>query len=388
MSSLIKRDVQILEMSIGLRSKGPIIWAHAGSQIAIDAMRDVVSRIRLIESSVTYVLTAPLMAEVQENDIKILQDSEAQSSIDFLTKYSPDLCLWTDESISSPLFLLINRFSIPVVLVNAKIGMLPSRTWIWRKTAARQAVRSVSFALVKTAEDASNLRSFGLPRKSMAVLGPLNAGIVPPSCDDTERDHIAQVLMSRPTWFAQGVPEQEHELVLETFILAQRSAHRMLLILDTPNADPNEIKALCETYKLNVSTRFEEGEPDASTQVFLTDDKVFEDGLWYRLAALSYMGGSFSDGNVSNPMIPAALGSAIIHGPVLGAFSNSYIRLRLKGATRQIDSEAMFAQVMSKLMAPDECAELASNGWGVVSEGAGAIDQIVEVSLQKLGFGD
>ena len=375
-------------MSIGFRSNGPIIWAHGGSQLAIDAMRDVVSRITLIESSVTYVLTAPLTAEAEANDIKILQDSEAQSSIDFLTKYSPDLCLWIDESISSPLFLLINRFSIPVVLVNAKIGMLPSRTWVWRKTAARQAVRSVSFALIETAEDASNLRSFGLPRKSMAVLGPLNAGIVPPNCDDTERDHIAEVLMSRPTWFAQGVPEQELELVLETFILAQRSAHRMLLILDTPNADPNEVKALCETYKLNVSTRFEEGEPDASTQVFLTDDKVFEDGLWYRLAALSYMGGSFSDGNVSNPMIPAALGSAIIHGPVLSAFSNSYIRLRLKGATRQIDSEAMFAQVMGKLMAPDECAELASNGWGVVSEGAGAIDQIVEISLQKLGFGD
>ena len=375
-------------MSIGFRSNGPIIWAHGGSQLAIDAMRDVVSRIKLIESSVTYVLTAPLTAEAEANDIKILQDSEAQSSIDFLTKFSPDLCLWIDESISSPLFLLINRFSIPVVLVNAKIGMLPSRTWVWRKTAARQAVRSVSFALIETAEDASNLRSFGLPRKSMAVLGPLNAGIVPPNCDDTERDHIAEVLMSRPTWFAQGVPEEELELVLETFILAQRSAHRMLLILDTPNADPNEVKALCETYKLNVSTRFEEGEPDASTQVFLTDDKVFEDGLWYRLAALSYMGGSFSDGNVSNPMIPAALGSAIIHGPVLSAFSKSYIRLRLKGATRQIDSEAMFAQVMGKLMAPDECAELASNGWGVVSEGAGAIDQIVEISLQKLGFGD
>jgi hypothetical protein len=48
----------------------------------------------------------------------------------------------------------------------------------------------------------------------------------------------------------------------------------------------------------------------------------------------------------------------------------------------------MFAQVMGKLMAPDECAELASNGWGGVSEGAGAIDQIVEISLQKLGFGD
>ena len=375
-------------MGIGFRSNGPIIWAHGGSQLAIDAMRDVVSRIKLIESSVTYVLTAPLTAEAEANDIKILQDSEAQSCIDFLTKYSPDLCLWIDESISSPLFSLINRFSIPVVLVNAKIGMLPSRTWVWRKTAARQAVRSVSFALTETAEDASNLRSFGLPRKSMAVLGPLNAGIVPPNCDDTERDHIAEVLMSRPTWFAQGVPEEELELVLETFILAQRSAHRMLLILDTPNADPNEVKALCETYKLNVSTRFEEGEPDASTQVFLTDDNVFEDGLWYRLAALSYMGGSFSDGNVSNPMIPAALGSAIIHGPVLSAFSNSYIRLRLKGATRQIDSEAMFAQVMGKLMAPDECAELASNGWGVVSEGAGAIDQIVEVSLQKLGFGD
>jgi 3-deoxy-D-manno-octulosonic-acid transferase len=385
---LIKRDAQILEMNIGFRSNGPIIWAHAGSQTAIDVMRDVMSRIKLIESSVTYVLTAPLTAETEANDIKILQDSEAQSNIDFLTKCSPDLCLWTDESISSPLFLLINRFSIPVILVNANIAMLPSRTWIWRKTAARQTVRSVSFALVETAEDASNLRSFGLSHKSMAVLGPLNAGIVPPNCDDTERDHIAEVLMSRPTWFAQGVPKQELELVLEAFILAQRSAHRMLLILDTPSVDPNEVKALCKTYKLNVSTRFEEGEPDASTQVFLTDDKVFEDGLWYRLAALSYMGGSFSDGNVSNPMIAAALGSAIIHGPVLGAFSNAYIRLRLNGATRQIDNEAMFAQALGKLIAPDECAELASNGWGVVSEGAGAIDQIVEVSLQRLGFGD
>ena len=134
-------------------------------------------------------------------------------------------------------------------------------------------------------------------------------------------------------------------------------------------------------------TRAVEGEPNSRTQIFLTDDDS-DTGLWYRLASVSYMGGSLSAGNIPNPMIAAALGSAVVHGPDIINFKHAYARLFEAGATVSLHEMGDLSQRVALLMESDQCADMATKGWRVVSEGAIATDRLVELALQKTGVGD
>ena len=370
------------------RADGPIIWAHASTPVALDAMLEVILRAQMIEPSLSYVLSAPASEHVFDGEVVRFQEANLQLGQDFLSKMSPDLCLWANDSISTPFFGLIQKFSIQIILVNAKTRKLRGRTWLWRKTVARQALRPVSHAFVETVETSGHLRNLGLPARNIEVLGPLLGGVVAPGCDEAERDRFGEILTGRPVWFAHQVPLQEISMVLKAFLQAQRKAHRMLLIFDL--AEPSsevEFLRLCEELDLITHARSIEGEPISRTQIFLTDDDS-DMGLWYRLASVSYMGGSLSGGNPPNPMVAAALGSAVVHGPDIINFHHAYERLREAGATVPLHEAGDLSQRVAVLMEPDQCADMAAKGWRVVSEGAMATDRLVELALQKTGFGD
>ena len=367
---------------------GPTIWAHAPTPAALDAILEVLLRAQIIEPSLSYVLSAPASEYVFDSEVVRLQEPHPQSGQDFLKKISPDLCLWVEDSINTPLFGLIQKFSIQTILINVKTRKLRGRTWLWRKTIARQALRPVSYAFVETVEASGHLRTLGLPERNIEVLGPLLAGVVAPICDEAERDRLGEILTGRPVWFAHQVPQKEISAVLNAFLQAQRKAHRMLLIFDL--AEPSsevEFFKLCEQLDLIAHTRAVEGEPNSRTQIFLTDDDS-DTGLWYRLASVSYMGGSLSAGNIPNPMIAAALGSAVVHGPDIINFQHAYARLFEAGATVSLHKMGDLSQRVALLMESDQCADMATKGWRVVSEGAIATDRLVELVLQKIGFGD
>jgi 3-deoxy-D-manno-octulosonic-acid transferase len=54
-------------------------------------------------------------------------------------------------------------------------------------------------------------------------------------------------------------------------------------------------------------------------------------GLWYRVAPISLVGGSLQPIGGHNPFEPAALGSAILHGPYVTNFVDIYQRLSEAG---------------------------------------------------------
>lgn len=375
-------------MTAKARTDRPLVWAHATTPAAVDAIREVLMRAQLSDPTLSYVLSAPDSEDAFAPDVVVLDEADAQAGLAWLSETSPDLCLWAQASVASALFGLNHRRSMPTLLINAETRPLWSRTWLWRKTIARQTLKPVSYAFVTSSESAGSLRNLGLPARNIEVLGPLLGGVVAPGCDEGERDRIGEILAGRPVWFAHRVPHQEMRLVIDAFMQAQRKAHRMLLILDLLDpAGTEDCLALCAELGLTAHARAEEGEPETRTQVFLAETGE-DTGLWYRLAALAYMGGSLTSGDVPNPMVAAALGSAVVHGSEIGQNQHAYNRLREAGATQPLEASQDLSQRVAALMEPDQCAEMAAAGWEVVSEGAEVTDRLVEITLQKLGLGE
>jgi 3-deoxy-D-manno-octulosonic-acid transferase len=126
-----------------------------------------------------------------------------------------------------------------------------------------------------------------------------------------------------------------------------------------------------------VARRSSEEEPDDEVQVYIADAPS-EMGLWYRLAPVTFMGGSlYGGGSQRDPFEAAALGSAILHGPRPGAFVSGYARLTEARASRAVGSPVDLAEALADLMAPDRTARLAQAAWAVSSAGAEVTDRIV-----------
>ena len=100
--------------------------------------------------------------------------------------------------------------------------------------------------------------------------------------------------------------------------------------------------------------------PDDNTSVVVAD-LPGETGLWFRVAPVSFLGGSLETGQGGqDPFAAAALGSAVLYGPIVN------------------DAESLGAAV-TWLIAPDQAAKMAMAGWDVVTEGADTMERIINL---------
>lgn len=285
-----------------------------------------------------------------------------------------------------------------MLMVDARVPAVDTVWPIWRglhKTLLRRMHRILLC-------DAAGKRAFrraGAPEDAMEEAGPLAVGAGAMEFNAAERDALAQLISVRPVWLAVAVPEAEEAAVLHAQRLAQSMAHRLLLIL-VP-ADPARGEAIANAVQamgMNVALRSAEEEPHDEHQVYIADTEG-ELGLWYRLAPITFMGGTLHNdgtrtpmgrgagamgGGGRDPLEAAALGSAVVHGPSIAAWEATYRAFaRMRGAWHVSDGAGL-AEAVIALLAPDRAAVLARAGWSVATQGAEATDRAVELVIEAL----
>jgi 3-deoxy-D-manno-octulosonic-acid transferase len=222
-------------------------------------------------------------------------------------------------------------------------------------------------------------RKGGAALSAVAVTGRMeDEGIVLPGLE-AERASLAHLLAARPVWFAAGVAEAEEEAVLHAHRMALQHSHRLLLILmpEDPSRAATLAKQLEDEEAWAVAQRAQEEEPEPDIEIFVVDNPA-EYGLWYRLAPVTFLGGSLlGKGPLRHPMEAAALGSAILHGPRTGGLGPVFGRLGAARATRAVASANDLGDALGDLLAPDRAARLAQAAWAVASDGAEVTEAIL-----------
>ena len=166
--------------------------------------------------------------------------------------------------------------------------------------------------------------------------------------------------------------------------LALKSNPRLLLILAPRHPDRGDSLAeMLQADGWSYARRAAGELPDKETQVYLADT-MGELGLWYRIAPVSFVGGSLMPIGGHNPFEPAALGSAILHGPYITNFVDIYQRLTDVRAARLVSRGETLAQAVDDLMNPDKAAAMANAAWEVSSVGAVVTDQALDLLLETI----
>jgi 3-deoxy-D-manno-octulosonic-acid transferase len=304
-----------------------------------------------------------------------------------LDHWKPDLIAFAEGELRPALLYEAHERHIPVALVDARSPVILRGREGWWPGLLRGLLGSFSAVLAVDQTAARALRRAGADSKTVQVTGRMEYPSAVLPCAEAERTALAALLATRPVWFAAGLPEAEEDTVIAAHRSAMKLAHRLLLILSPQ--DPARIATLAQRMEQDegwtIACRNREEEPEPDVQVLIADPDV-EYGLWYRLAPITYIGGGLgADGISRDPMEPAALGSAIIHGPRGGQFGAALGRLASASATCLVADGRDLATTLGELLSPDRSARLAQAAWAVESDGAEATDKTVAALCKLLG---
>ncbi|PIE07874.1 MAG: 3-deoxy-D-manno-octulosonic acid transferase [Rhodobacterales bacterium] len=372
------------------RPEGPLLWLHVGSEREALGIPNLIEQLHVERDDIAILVTVARRGPDELLAARLPQGTAVQPVPDpmphavslFLDHWRPDVCIWAGSTLETTLITAVDRAGVPLFLVDARV---PDRTgWRWMPGQRRALLKRFAFVIAGDTLAAEGLKALGLPAERIETLGFLQTGSSPLPCSEAERDALAGLLAARPVWLAAGVTRGEVDAVIGAHRQAMRRAHRLLLVLHPE--DPADGPALAERLEAEgwaIGLRSRDDEPEPGIEVFVADLPE-ELGLWYRLAPISVMGGTLAGEHsraVQNPFAAAALGSAVLFGPHVGPWAESYERLRSAGAARAVSDHASLAHAVEFLLAPDMAAAMATAAWELTTAGAEATDRIVALTL-------
>jgi 3-deoxy-D-manno-octulosonic-acid transferase len=388
--ALARRAGPVARVERPARPAGQLVWLNAPSTDAARPLIELGRRLR-DQKGTQILLTCPdvIGAQAAASGAMIVTTPPADSASearDFLDHWRPQAGVFADGALRPALIHEATDRGIPLMMVDAHAPRSIHRTDVWLPGLTRGALAGFRRIFCLDREAADAMIAAGAPAARVFVSGRMEEASAVLRCLEAEREMLSRQINTRPVWLAAAVPECEEDAVIFAHREVMKMSHRLLLILVPENSERSGPLAqrMEQTEGWIVAQRRADEEPGAETEVFVIDDQA-EMGLWYRLASVSFLGGSLSgEGCLRNPLEPAALGSSMIFGPRPGAWQQICGRLGAARAARSIASPRDLAEALADLQAPDRAAHQAQAAWAVASEGAEVTERVLQALQQIL----
>ncbi|GIT92682.1 3-deoxy-D-manno-octulosonic acid transferase [Jannaschia pagri] len=375
------------------RPNGPLIWLHAASVGESVSVLEMIRRMGDERPDLSFLITSGTVtsAEVLANRLPP-RAIHQYVPLDvrpwirrFLDHWRPNVLVLAEGEIWPALLYEAKVRDLPVALINARMTSEAHGQWSrWARGAARQVLAKIDRVQAQDDTTAQRLLSLGLPADRLEVTGTLKEGSKALPHNEPERVDLANALAGRPCWLAASTHEGEEVGAAEAHAHAQRSWQKLLLIIAPRHPDrADEIVSGLRLDGWRVAQRSKDDPIALDTQIYVADT-IGEMGLWYRLCPVSFMGGSLVPVGGHNPFEPAALGSAILHGPHVKNFADIYARLTEAAAARQVQDWADLGTTLAHVLEPDEAAKMAHAAWEVCSSGADVTERAMDLLFALL----
>ena len=373
------------------RPAGQLIWFHAASVGESLSLLDLITRLRDDDPGLNILITtgtqtsAELLSKrLPDGVIHQFVPVDARPFVrKFLDHWHPDIAVWTESELWPALIHETHARGTSMVLLNARISEKSLSSWKWARGMIKGLLGRFHLILAQDIQSNARLLKLGADPDRTSVNGSLkqSGGALPHN--EIDRTTLAESLGSRPVWLAASTHPGEEELASQAHRIARGSAHKLMLIIAPRHPDRGpDIASMLRDEGWTVGLRSDGDEPDADTDIYVADT-LGEMGLWYRLAPVSFLGGSLVEIGGHNPFEPAALGSAILHGPYVESAQEIYDMLTTAKAAREVNSPESLAHEVIDLLEPQNAAAMAHAAWEISSSGAEATENAL-AALQNL----
>lgn len=296
----------------------------------------------------------------------------------FLDHWQPDLALVAESEIWPNTIVSLHRRGVPLVLVNGRMSERSYKAWTRSPDTARALLTRIAVCLVQTREDGERFARLGAPR--ISVVGNLKYDSAVPPADAQQVAYLGDMIGDRPVWVAASTHPGEDEIVARVHARLKPRLPRLLTVIVPrhPRRGDEVAQAAVEA-GLRVARRAKGGRPLPGIDLYVADT-LGELGLFYRLCPLVFLGGSLVPHGGQNPIEPVRLESAILHGPHVHNFTESYGALDADGGARAVaDEDSLLAAVGELVADPHRLSAMARRGHAALLPFEGAVTRTLAV---------
>lgn len=250
----------------------------------------------------------------------------------FLAQIQPVVAVTVENEIWPNRADALRAAGVPQVVVGARMSERSAARWGKMPALIGTVLAGIDTLSAQDAGTEARLLALGLdpaalvPRLDLKLLGPSMVQPVPGP-------------WRAVTILAASTHEGEDEVMLDSYLQARQAVPELRLILAPRHPERGDAVADLMRQRGLEPARRSEG-ADETAPVLLADT-LGEMQRWYDAAGTCVTGGSFVDRGGHTPWEPAAHECAILHGPHVANFGESYRQLDAAEASQAVTSETL-----------------------------------------------
>ncbi|HST95456.1 MAG TPA: 3-deoxy-D-manno-octulosonic acid transferase [Microvirga sp.] len=365
------------------RPEGHLVWVHGASIGETLSLLPVVERltqrgVAVLVTSGTRTSASLIVRRLPPGAVHQFVPVDVPRYVRrFLDHWQPDLALVAESEIWPNMVIALDQRRIPLVLVNGRMSDRSFRRWQRLPHIIGSLLERFALCLAQTPGDAERLARLGAPR--VLVSGNLKFDSAPPPADPRVVAHLSGLVAGRPVWLAASThPGEESAVVAVHRALAQHHPHLLTIVAPRHPHRGEEVAAIAARAGLRAGRRSQGMHPDRATDVYVADT-VGEMGLFYRLANIVLMGGTLAPVGGHNPIEPAKLGAAILHGPHVHNAMEIYAAVDEARGALMVKDSAGLARAVSRLLSdPALTRDMARAAADAVHALGGAVERTMQ----------
>lgn len=378
------------------RPAGPLLWVHVAS---VGEAQSVLSLIDLMLSQNPQLNI--LVTSVTKTSADLLADKlpsrafHQYAPVDhpdwvrkFLDHWHPNMAIWVESELWPTMLTFLKKRHIPCALLNAHMSPKSYKNWQRAPAFARQLLSVFLVILAQSKQDADYYREFSI--HGVVTTDNIKYAAKPLTFSEHDENVLKQAIGNRPVWLYASSHEGEEDLAAETHrqLSSQFPDLLTIIALRHPDRGPEVLKSLQDKGMKARLRGTNKSLPTASDQVYIVDT-MGELGLFYHSSPLALVGRSFSNdgGGGHNPIEPALLNCAVLHGPAVQNSAALYREMDEAGAALEIKNKNDLASVILNLLSDtDQLGSLQKRGHDFARQKADVmaivIDELEPVFLE------
>lgn len=345
------------------RPAGPLWWIHGASVGESLSVLPLVERFKIDHPSFNVLVTtgtvtsAQLMAERLPDRAfhQFIPVDHPRFIKAFLDHWRPDGVIFVESEFWPNLLAETRKRTRFLALVNGRVSPKSFAEWRQKPQSIRYLLSHFDVLIAQDRQNAERL-SF-LSGKEVPSCGNLKNAAPPLPSDAVEETRMLADLDQRPFWLAASTHPGEEESIIAAHKSLKAEAPGIVTLLAPRHPERGEeIAALAAANGLIARRRSKKERIDRSTDLYLADT-LGELGLLYRISNAAFVGGSLVQKGGHNPLEPARLGCAILHGPHIFNFVETYADIRGAGGAALVRNDRELSAAVKRLFADDKTRE-------------------------------
>jgi 3-deoxy-D-manno-octulosonic-acid transferase len=356
----------------------PWLWVHAVSlgearaaEVLVRQLRAAIPGMRLLLTHGTATGWEQGKALLLPGDLQVWQPWDSAGAVRrFLERFQPRIGLLMETEVWPNLVRACAQAGVPLCLVNARLSAQSLRKANRIAWLARPAYAGLTAVWAQTEDDAARLRELGAPVQ--VVTGNMKFDATP-DAQQLQAGRHWRAASDKPVVLFASSREGEEQLWLAALRknAAATEAIQWLIVPRHPQRF-DAVEAVLQDGGLRVSRRSTWQDAPAPAQVWL-GDSLGEMALYFGMADLVLLGGSFATLGGQNLIEAAACSCPVVMGPHTFNFAEAAELARAAGAAFEVPDMQSAMQRVDELLNSETAladARAAALAWSQAHRGA------------------